>query len=183
MQAITRLVCGLVVLCALGGGEASARPRTFVAGDGVRIRIDVPPGYSFRTENENGQVIVRLENPVWPIFIAAAIAPSSAVRAPTEEAQRNLLVTQAAEILAQSKEQDYRFIPLNPERGSGVYCLFSAPNASRPEELEPDQFLHVTAGIKTIRGAVMYFRIMCNDVTTPEYQEALALFVNYFDEA
>ncbi len=184
MKTIPRLVCGVSILCALCVGELLARPRTFVAGDRVRFKIDVPPGYSFKTETApDGQVVVKLENPVWPINIAAVIAPASLVSAGTEEAQRNLLVQETAEILAQSKEQDYRFVALNPARGTGVYCLFSDPNVRPPETLGPNEYLHILAGIKTIPGAVMYFRIMCNDVTSPEFQEAMGLFVDYFHEA
>jgi hypothetical protein len=151
-------MCGVSLLCVAAAGELGARPRTVVAGDGVRMRVEVPAGYSFRTEaGADGQQLVMLENPVWPILITVA------------------------DILAESREQDYNFKPLNPDQGSGVYCVFSHPGAKRREELMPDQFLHVVAGIKVIRGAVMYFKIKTNDLESPEYQEALGLFVSGFD--
>lgn len=184
MKTVTAWWCGVVLALAGGVVDVSARPRTFVAADGVRMKTDVPAGYSFETDTtQDGQLYIRMENPVWPIFVAVVFAPESLVPAKTEEEQRNLLVTQAAEILAQSKEQDYHFLPLNPVSGSGVYCVFSEPGSRKPEDLKPNEFLHIVAGVKTVRGVVMYFRIMCNDITTPEYQEIFDLFVNEFDRA
>ena len=165
-------------------GDLAARPRTFVAGQGIRMKADVPPGYSFKSEtNQHGVTLVVMENPVWRIVITALISSERPPEAPTEEWQRNLVVTYSADFLAQSKEQDYKFRPLNPVAGSGVYCIFTDPNVKPVEQLGPDEYNHVLVGAKVVRGAAMYFRIMCNDVTSPEFQEAVNVFVNGFDLA
>lgn len=177
----------LPVVCAFLGlavAELDARPRTFVAGQGVRMKVDVPPGYSFKTEtNPEGLTQVVLENPVWRIVVIAIISPEYTAETTTEEWQRNLVVSNSADYLAQSKEQDYRFRALNPAQGSGVYCVFTDPDVKPVDQLKPEEFNHVVVGTKVIRGGVMLFRILCNDMSTPEYQEAFNLFVTGFDEA
>ncbi|MBE2214330.1 MAG: hypothetical protein IAE82_10705 [Opitutaceae bacterium] len=172
------------VIACLAGGDLSARPRTFVAGQGVRLKTEVPAGYSFATQtNQHGMTLVKLENPVWNISVAVIISPEYSAEAEGEEWQKNIVVTQSADFLAQSKEQDYKFFPLKPVNGSGVYCVFTDPEAKRPEDLKPGEYLHVVVGAKVIRGAVMYFQIYNNDVKSAEYREVFDLFINGFDEA
>lgn len=184
MSTTTRWIGSVAILLALAAGELSARPRTFVAGQGVRMVAEVPAGYSFKSEtNQNGVTLVVMENPVWRIVITVLLSSEYPPEASTDEWQRNLVVSHSADFLAQSKEQDYQFRPLMPVSGSGVYCIFTDPAVKPVEELKPDEYNHVLVGAKVVRGAAMYFRILCNDVTSPEFKEALGVFINAFDPA
>lgn len=179
-----RLLGIVSVIACLLGGELSARPRTFVAGQGVRMKVEVPAGYSFKTEaRENNGVIVQMENPVWGISVTGVIIAEYEPKCDTEQWQRDFVVSRSADFLAQSKEQDYKFLPLAPTEGTGLYCIFTDPEAKRAEELKPGEYLHAVTGVKVFRGAVILFRIMCNDVRSAEFQEVLAVFVNTFDPA
>jgi hypothetical protein len=178
------LVFALVFVALAGSLSAQGRERTFVAGQNLRMKVAVPPGYSFRSESgNNGMTLVRMENPVWQIYINVLISPDYSAEKENERWQRDLVVAQSADFLASSKEQDYKFMPLKPLSGSGVFCTFTDPDASRPEELGPDEFMHVVVGAKVIRGAVMYFQIFNNDVRSQEFQEVFDLFVSGFDAA
>jgi hypothetical protein len=184
MRTLPRLVWTVCLIIAFSAGDLLARPRTFVAGKGVRLKVDVPAGYSFKTEsNQAGMTLVRMENPVWNIKVNVLISPEYDAKTESEEWQRNMVVTQSADFLAQSKEQDYKFLPLKPANGSGVYCVFTDAEAKRPEDLKPGEVMHVVVGAKVIRGAVMYFQIFNNDVKSAEYLEVFDLFISGFDEA
>jgi hypothetical protein len=184
MRTLLHLVWSLCLITVLSVCDLAARPRTFVAGQSVRIKVDVPAGYSFKSEtNSEGMTRVLMENPVWNIKIAVLISPEYSAESESEEWQRNLVVSQSADYLSQSKEQDYNFLPLKPANGSGVYCVFTDAEAKRVEDLKPGEAMHIVVGTKVIRGAVMYFQILNNDVKSPEYLEVFNLFVSWFDEA
>lgn len=183
MRSRSSLIALLLVMIT-GVGVLEARPRTFVAGQNVRMKVDVPAGYSFKSETtEHGVTVVQMENPVWHINVSVLISTKREPEADSEEWQRNLVVTWSADFLAQSKEQDYKFVALKPTNGSGVYCIFTDPDAARVEDLKPGEFMHVCVGAKAIPGAVMYFRIFSNDVKSEEFREVFDMFVNGFDEA
>lgn len=184
MRILPHLVWSVCLFTVLSAGDLIARPRTFVAGQNVRIKVDVPAGYSFKTEtNQHGMTLVQMENPVWYIKVNVLISPEYSAQAESEEWQRNIVVTQSADFLSQSKEQDYKFLPLKPVNGSGVYCVFTDSEAKRVEDLKPGEVMHVVVGAKVIPGAVLYFQIFSNDVKSQEYLEVFNLFVSWFDEA
>lgn len=178
-----RRFVGLGLLLALAGaGVTEAREETFVAGQRVRLKTEVPLGYSFVAEpSGNGVTTVELENPVWRITLRVYISGDLPPEAKTTEWQRALVVKHSSMLLTQSKENDYRWSDLYPARGSGVYCVFTDAEAKSASELGPDGYMHVVAGAKVIDGAVMYFQIYCNDLTSPEYDEVFALLLNGFD--
>lgn len=184
MRILPHLVWSVCLFTVFSVGDLIARPRTFAAGQGVRMKVEVPAGYSFKSEtNQHGMTLVQMENPVWNIKVNVLISPEYTAETETEEWQRNMVVSQSADFLAQSKEQDYKFAALKPVNGSGVYCIFTDPEAKRVEDLKPGEVMHVVVGAKVIRGAVMYFQIFNNDVKSVEYREVFDLFVNGFDEA
>jgi hypothetical protein len=45
------------------------------------------------------------------------------------------------------------------------------------------EFLHVTTGVKVWSGCVLIFTVLSNDITSKEYQTALKLVKESFDEA
>jgi len=184
MRNLLRFLGIVGVLAFVPGGELLAKPRTFVAGQGVRMKVEVPPGYSFKSQtNAQGLTLVEMDNPVWKIQLRVLISPEYTAEAETEEWQKDIVVNRSADFLAQSKEQDYKFLPLSPAQGSGVYCVFTDPEAKTVDQLKPDEFMHVVVGAKVIRGAAMYFQIYNNDVKSEEFREVFDLLVNGFDEA
>ena len=182
MRNLRHFLGAIGVLLVLGGTELTARPETFVAGQRVRMKVDVPVGYSFETEtNEHGITLVQMENPVWRITLRVYISPEYSADMATEEGQRSIVASQSSFLIAESKEQDYKWQPLNSRRGSGVYCVFTDPAAKKVSELGPDSYMHIVTGAKVIKGASMYFQIYCNDLKSPEYAEILDRLINGFD--
>lgn len=174
---------GLALLLATSSPLAAAT-ETLVAGQRVRMAVRVPIGYSYAVDhNDFGVTSVEMENPVWRITLRVFISPEVPAEATTPEWQRDIVVRHSSQFLAASKEQDYHWQTLRPEEGSGVYCVFSDAKARKVSELPPDSFLHVVTGAKVIRGAVIYFQIWCNDLTTPEYSEIMDVVLTSFDRS
>lgn len=187
MRMRTRFLAGValaVILSTLGAPSAAARTETFVAGKRVRMKVFVPSGYSFESEtNEAGITHILMENPVWHIGLSVFISPEYTPESDTEAWQRNMVVTQSAQFLTESKEQDYQWRTLKPLQGSGVYCIFTDAQAKRAADLEPGGFMHVVVGAKVIKHAILYFQIYNNDLTTPEYREIFDVLLNSFDQS
>ncbi len=173
---------GLLGLAVVGSVHAAGRVEEFVAGQRLRMWTEVPIGYSFVAEpSGNGVTTVELENPVWRIALRVYISGDVPPEATTAEWQRVLVVKHSSNLLPQSRESDYVWADLLPDSGSGVFCIFTDAQAKTANQLRDGGYLHVVAGAKVIRGAVMYFTIYCNDVTTPEYDEIFALLLKSFD--
>lgn len=90
------------------------------------------------------------------------------------------MISRVADALSQAKEKDYEIRPLHPTSGSGVFLVFTDSIHKQPQDLPLGEFMNLTAGIKTWRGCFVYFQIMSNDVTSPEYPEAFQLFETSF---
>ncbi len=175
----------LALLVLAATTPASAATETLVAGQRVRMPINVPVGYSYKAErNESGLTEVELENPVWRITLRVYISGDFPTKeALTETWQRDLVVRFSSGFLSESKQGDYQWQSLRPSEGSGVYCVFSDAAARKVSDLPPDGYLHVVTGAKVIKGAAMYFQIWCNDLTTPEYREIFDLMLHGFDRS
>ncbi|RME72069.1 MAG: hypothetical protein D6781_02910 [Verrucomicrobia bacterium] len=161
--------------------QLAAHPRTLNVRGVGKIRIDVPTGYSLDTEvNRAGITVVKLENPVWHIAVSAGIVPERDPDNTSAAWQDNRLVGFLADLLAESDATEYTFAPLNPIVGTGRFCVFTEAEtpASTPD---PDDYHHLTAGIKAWRGVTIIFQILSNDVTSPEYQEVFRLFTHSFE--
>jgi hypothetical protein len=170
------IVLLLLVLTALAAPAQSEETVTVPGRN--RLTIFVPPGYSFAVERDvDKNAAVRMENPVWPITIAAFIIAEADPAIVTNEWQRNHLIASA---LPDAKEKDYHFQPLHPVSGSGVLCVFTDGRYKSVDELPAGEFLHLTGGVKAWRGCYVFFQIMSNDITSPEYLEALELFQTSF---
>ncbi len=148
-----------------------------------RISILVPPGYSFQVDRDTmNNARVRMEDPVWPIAITALIVAASDPAITTEQWQRNELISRIAPTLPDAKETDYNIKPLHPASGSGVFCVLTDGRYQRVEDLPVGEYMNVTGGVKAWRGCFVYFAIMSNNVTSPEYQEAFQLFQTSFTQ-
>lgn len=167
---------------ALGAHMALAQSEETVTVPGRhRVNILVPAGYSFAVDRDmHKNAAVRMENPVWPIAITAFIIAEADPAIVTEEWQRNQVISRIASALPDAKEKDYNFELLRPVSGSGVFCVFTDARYKAVAELPPGEYLHLTGGVKAWRGCYVFFQIMSNDLTSPEYQEAFQLFVSSF---
>jgi len=150
---------------------------------GHRVLIAVPAGYSFEMKaEENGAQAVSMENPIWGISISATVTPTTEADIQSSEWQQNLIVSFCADALSQSAEKDYKFKALEPKQGTGTYCIFTdARLANKKESIPKGEFAHMTGGVKALKGCIVVFQVMSNDVTSEEYREALGLFKESFN--
>jgi len=178
IRALTTIA--LALLLATSGVRAQSEEFVTVPGR-ARLSIFVPAGYSFSCERDvDKNADVRMENPIWPIAITAFIIADSNPAVVTEEWQRNEVISRIASALPDAKEKDYNFQPLHPVSGTGVFCVFTDARYKRVADLPAGEYMHLTGGVKAWRGCYVFFQIMSNDLTSPEYLEAFQLFETSF---
>jgi hypothetical protein len=117
-----------------------------------------------------------MENPVWDISIMGLIALEPDKSINQRAWQENKLVTFIASAMQLSREDDYTFHPLPVDKGSGVFCVFTAQGATPPRPGEKVSGACYTGGLKAWPGCLVIFRIISPDKSSPEYQEALDFF-------
>ena len=158
----------------------AAGERTLSVGR-ARLSIDLPPGYSYKTErDQEGNARVTIENPVWQISITAIVAAESDPKITTTEWQQNMLISECADALSQSKEGDYKFKPLGTKNGTGTYCIFTDSTLKKGDSIPAGEYINMTAGVKAWPGCLVFFKIMSNDVSSDEYREAFMLMRDSF---
>jgi hypothetical protein len=171
------LACAL----ALAVTAEAQREQNLSLPDGVRLRIAVPAGYSYETQrNQFGAALVKMENPVWQIAVAAIVSPEPDRANTTREWQENRLITFVADALAIAAEKDYEFQPLYPKSGSGVFLVFTDPRVAKREPLPPGEYAHLVGGVKAWPGTTIVFQILTNSITTPEFEEMMTVFRESF---
>lgn len=180
---MARVLPLLLLLVATGSFAIAQTDQTVTIPGRHHFSILVPAGYSFRVERDReNNAAVFMENPVWGISITAFLISDREHPLTTTDWQRNELISRVAGAFAQAKEADYNIQPLHPVSGTGVFCVFTDGTYKRVEDLPPGEFLHLTGGVRAWRGCFVYFQIMSNDLTSPEYQEAFGLFETSFTQ-
>jgi hypothetical protein len=81
-----------------------------------------------------------------------------------------------------SVEKAMRFEELEPRRGAGTYCVFTDANLVGKTELPPNEFRHLTVGIKAWSGVLTIVRLFSQDTTSAEYQALLKLLRESVEE-
>lgn len=171
----------LACICVASSAMAAVHERTVSLPHGVRLRVDVPAGYSFETDrNQFGVTMVKMENPVWEIRVSVLIFPEEDPANTTAEWQQNRLITFVADALSIAAEKDYNFKPLHPEKGSGTYVIFTDPRVATGEPLPPEEFANLVGGVKAWPGTTIVFQILANSLETPEFEEMMRVFTDSF---
>jgi hypothetical protein len=180
----TRLIAFVMLWPLLAGSGFAQTEKLVKLPAGPKVNILVPMGYSFESKlNTDGSVQFVMENPVWDIHIQGLVAAERDPNITKRAWQEDKLVTFVATAMQLAKEDDYTFHPLPVESGSGVYCLFTAQDATPPKPGEKNSGSYFTGGLKAWPGCVVIFRIVSPDKSSPEYQEAMDLFSYYVTKA
>jgi hypothetical protein len=147
-----------------------------------RVAIAVPDGYIYSSgRDEQGVIMVKIADPRDKIDLQVRFQPDPESRLGAESQQMEFLANVCRQYAEGSVEKSYDFKPLAPHHGSGTYCSFT--DASLVGQEPPKgEFLHVTTGVKAWSGWALVFTVLSNDTDSKEYQTALKLVQESFEE-
>jgi hypothetical protein len=147
-----------------------------------RVTIAVPDGYIYSSgRNEQGVIMVKIADAREKIDLQVRFQPDPESRLGAESQQMEFLANVCQQYAESSVEKSYNFTPLAPHRGAGTYCMFTDASLVGREP-PPGEVRNVTTGVKAWPGWALVFTILSNDTASKEYQTALKLMRESFEE-
>jgi len=167
----------------LFGASASAKEESLILFQDHHLMIAVPEGYLFSSgRDDRGIISVKVTDPREKIDLQVSFFPDANNRLATEDGQTSSVAELCQPYAEGSVEKSYDFKPLDPSAGSGTYCVFTDASLVKKMPFPRGEFLNVTCGVKSWPGCYLIFTLLSNDTTSKEYQTALKLVKNSFEE-
>jgi hypothetical protein len=183
MRLPTKIFLALIPLAAGAAlfAKDKSNDQTLLLGD-RRVTIAVPDGYIYSSgRDDQGVIMAKITDVREKIDLQVRFQPDPDSRLGAESQQMEFLANVCQQYAEGSVEKSYDFKPLAPHRGSGTYCSFT--DASLVGRDPPKgEFLHVTTGVKAWPGWALVFTVLSNDTDSKEYQTALKLVKESFEE-
>jgi hypothetical protein len=184
MRHLIKIFAVLVALCSSTGlfAKEKAREETVLL-DKHRVTISVPEGYVYSSgRDEQGIIMAKLSDPKEKVDLQVRFQTDTGARLGGEAQQMEFLANVCRQYAESSVEKGYEFRALEPRKGNGTYCSFTDATLAGRLPIPKGEFLHVTTGVKVWNGCVLIFTVLSNDVTSKEYQTALKLVKESFEE-
>ena len=75
-----------------------------------------------------------------------------------------------------------QFEELTPRRGAGTFCVFTDAALVGKAELPPNEYRHLTAGVKAWEGVMVVFRLFSNDTKSESHLAAMRVLRESVEE-
>lgn len=174
------LCCGLRLLA---GPKDAEREETLILADNHRVAIAVPAGFVYSSgRDEGGLLMARLADPKETVTLQVQFQPDPDGKLTSEQHQMDYLAQICRQYAEGSVEKSYDFKPLEPHVGTGTFCKFTDASIAGPV-IPKGEYLNVTTGVKVWPGWVLVFTLLSNNTTSREYQTALRVVRESFQEA
>ena len=161
--------------------KEKSHDETLLLGD-RRVTIAVPDGYIYSSgHDEGGVIMVNIADAKRKIELQVRFQSDPDSRLGAEAQQMEYLADVCRQYAEDSVERGYDFKALAPHNGSGTYCSFTDASLAGHEPPK-GEFLHVTTGVKAWPGWALVFTVLSNDTDSKEFQSALRLVKDSFEE-
>lgn len=148
-----------------------------------KVTVGVPAGFTATTNrDEAGLVQVHLAEATQKATLDLIFVPDPDGEALRSRGRKEKMVELFNSYVASSVEKAMRFEELEPRRGAGTYCVFTDASLVGKTELPPNEFRHLTVGLKAWSGVMTIVRLFSQDTTSPEYQALLKLLRESVEE-
>lgn len=170
-----RWALGLVVL-ALGLGAAKPPIESVVLFDNRKVEIAVPEGLRFSGGTDpQGAVVVQLADEAGSLSLSIVFMPDPDGDFRSARERKEKLFELFNTYVEGSVEKTMMFEELEPVVGAGTYCVFTDTTLVGQTKFPPNEFLHLTCGIKSMPGVVALVRLFSNDTDGKHYKAVLTM--------
>ncbi|MEY4687073.1 MAG: hypothetical protein RIR76_1096 [Verrucomicrobiota bacterium] len=169
----------VLVLIALAAGTVSSagavqREESVVLPDGRRVSIAVPAGFKFvQSRDSGGAPRAALNASDGAASLEFSFLPDPDGKALRLRGRNELMVEFFQEYVAGSVEKAMEFQELSARRGVGTFCVFTDAALVGKTNLPPNEYHHLTAGLKAWAGWMVVFRLFSQDVKSEPHLAAL----------
>jgi hypothetical protein len=186
MSAMKTLVSLFGLLALAAGAEVRAgvqREEAVLIFESRKVSVGVPTGFTATTNrDEAGLVQVHLAEAGKKATLDLIFVPDPEGEALRSRGRKEKMVELFNTYVEGSVEKAMRFEELEPRRGAGTYCVFTDANLVGKTELPPNEFRHLTVGIKAWSGVLTIVRLFSQDTTSAQYQALLKLLRESVEE-
>lgn len=176
-----------VFLLLAGGPAALAKDKSHeetILLDKHRVTIAVPDGFVYSSgRDDEGVLMAKITDAKEKIDLQVRFQADADGQLGSESQQMEFLATVCRQYAEGSVEKGYDFKPLEPRHGTGTFCSFTDASLVGKLPVPRGEFLHITQGVKVSPGWVIVFTVLSNDTDSKEYQTALKLVKESFEEA
>lgn len=173
----------LLPACAALVAPARAKDESVFIFQERQVSINLPEGYTLTSRrDEQGNISVQVIDVKQKTDLAVRFLPDPRGRLAAEEGQMRFVADLAQPYAEGSVEKSYDFKPLEPHTGSGTYCVFTDASLKGKMPFPAGEYLNVTCGVKAWPDCVLVFTLLSNDTTSKEYEAALKLIRDSFEE-
>ena len=159
--------------CVVG---VAAREEFLPLSETRRVIVNVPDGFNYNSGmNAAGELGIKLSDAKERLTLQVTFEPDLDEHYRAPRARRELMHERFKEFVEGSVEKGMQFEELEPKVGVATYCVFTDAKLVGKTELPPNEFLHVTVGVKAWKGIVATFTLFSQDTTSAEYQAAMKL--------
>jgi hypothetical protein len=139
-----------------------------------KLSVRVPRLFTYdAVRGDVGVVMIRLADPKEKVTLDVRFLPDPEGRFMNARARKEQMVELFESYVESSTEKGMQFEELEPRTGAGTYCVFTDAALVGKTSLPPNEYLHLTAGVKTWPGVIAIFRIFSNDTQSKEYQTVM----------
>jgi hypothetical protein len=173
------------IVCCLAGVAAAAvqREEAVALPDGRRVSIAVPAGWKFEQAREEGGAPRAVLNAAdGKASLDLSFLPDPDGKALRLRGRNELMVGFFQEVVAGSVEKAMEFQELSPRRGAGTFCVFTDAALVGKAELPPNEYHHLTVGVKAWTGVMVVFRLFSQDVKSEAHLAALRVLRESVEE-
>lgn len=163
--------------------RAAQREEVVTLGEGRRVTIAVPAGFTFgQARDAEGLPRVVLNDAARGLSLDLSFLPDPEGQALRLRGRNERMVEFFEKLVAASVEKAMQFEELAPRRGAGTFCVFTDAALVGKAELPPNEYRHLTAGVKAWAGVMVVFRLFSNDTTSEAYRAAMRVLRESVEE-
>lgn len=162
--------------------ESASRERIPLSED-LEVSLELPEKWTLSRSVSGGYPSLNLQSEDRSVVMHLALYPDASGLMADEDLQLVMLGDLVAPYLPNSVEQGAQMQPLNPRRGSGLFCVFTDAKLVGLKELPPNEYRHATTGMRIGTGWFAVFTVLSQDTTSANYRTALAVLKNSLNVA
>jgi hypothetical protein len=173
----------LPALCAVSALAGASREESVLIFESRKVAVAVPAGFEVKTErDEAGLGHVHLADRGKKTSLDLVFVPDPEGDTLRTRGRMEKIVGLFDRYVAGSVEKAMQFEELEPRRGAGTYCVFTDASLVGRTDLPPNEYHHLTVGIKAWPGVMTIIRLFSQDRTSPEYQALLRVLRESVEE-
>ncbi|MEY4090507.1 MAG: hypothetical protein RJB55_2778 [Verrucomicrobiota bacterium] len=184
MRPLTLVFFATIVCCLASIATAAVqREEAVTLPNGSRVSIAVPAGFKFEQARDAGGAPRAVLNAAeGKASLELSFLPDPDGKALRLRGRNELMVEFFQEYVAGSVEKAMEFTELSPRRGAGTLCVFTDAALVGKTDLPPNEYHHLTVGIKAWEGVMVVFRLFSQDAKSETHLAALRVLRESVEE-